>query len=97
MWAAEEGKLDVIKELLVDDPNLIHTTDQDGYTPLHRACYGNFVDVVDYLIKCGANISAKTQYMWEPLHSCCQWNYYKCALKLIQAGADVNALTEGCN
>lgn len=95
LWAAEKGKLDKIKELLAQDLTLINVVDDDGYTPLHRACYGNFVDVVDYLLEKGADISHKTQTQWQPLHSCCHWNNKECAIRLIQHGADVNATSEG--
>lgn len=95
LWAAENGNLEVIKGLIEQDSSLVHSTDTDGYTPLHRACYGDYTEIVSYLIQHGANISAKTQFLWEPLHSCCQWNHFKCAKILIDAGANVNALTEG--
>lgn len=62
---------------------------------MHRACYSNNIEVVKYLLQKGANISAKTEMLWEPLHSCCQWNHKECAAVLIQNGADVNAKSEG--
>lgn len=95
LWAAENGDIVKLESLINNDPSLIHITDKDGYTPLHRACYSNHIKIVEYLIEHGANISAKTQMQWEPLHSCCQWNHKECALKLIQNGADVNAQSEG--
>lgn len=73
----------------------MNESDNDGYTPLHRACYGNFIDIVDYLLAKGADISHKTQLQWQPLHSCCHWNSKDCAIRLIQHGADVNATSEG--
>ncbi|KAJ8981387.1 hypothetical protein NQ317_002581 [Molorchus minor] len=82
--ASEMGNLEVIKTLLEKDPGLINATDKDKYTPLHRACYSNHIEVVKYLIQCGADIGAKTDMQWEPLHSCCQWNNKECALILIQ-------------
>ncbi|KAL1502363.1 hypothetical protein ABEB36_007512 [Hypothenemus hampei] len=93
--AAEQGDLEVIKDLLSQDPSLIHATDKDKYTPLHRACYSNQLNVVKYLVHNGADISAKTEMNWEPLHSCCQWSHVECAAFLIQNGANVNALSEG--
>jgi len=44
--AAEKGDLEKIKKLLKDNSLLLHCADKDGYTPLHRACYGNKVEVV---------------------------------------------------
>lgn len=47
LTAAENGKLDVIKELLQENPELVRVNDQDGYTPLHRACYSNHPEIVE--------------------------------------------------
>ncbi|CAH0547316.1 unnamed protein product [Brassicogethes aeneus] len=93
--AAENGDLIKVKELFNKNFSLIHAIDQDKYTALHRACYGNHIEVVKFLIENGANISAKTTMLWEPLHSCCKWNNTECAAILIQHGADVNAQSEG--
>ncbi|KAF2883308.1 hypothetical protein ILUMI_22868 [Ignelater luminosus] len=95
LWAAENGKLDIVIRLIESDPNLVNEVDTDGYTPLHRACYGNHFNVVGYLLSRGANVSAKTSLLWQPLHSACQWNNVKCVLYLLQNGADVNAVSEG--
>ncbi|XP_015591599.1 ankyrin repeat domain-containing protein 49 [Cephus cinctus] len=93
--AAEEGKLDHAKKLLNKNPALLHCVDKDGYTPLHRACYGNHVDMVELLLQNGANIDAQTMDGWQPLHSACCWNNVNCAMILIANGADVNAKTKG--
>lgn len=47
LGAAEEGNLEKIKKLLSKNHLLLHCTDNDGYTPLHRACYSNNVEVVE--------------------------------------------------
>lgn len=95
LWAAENGNITKLQSLINENHSLIQITDKDGYTPLHRACYSNHINLVKYLIENGANLLAKTQMQWEPLHSCCQWNNKECALQLIQNGADVNAQSEG--
>lgn len=95
LWAAEKGKLNVIKQLIESNPSLIDVRDSDGYTPLHRACYGNHTEVVKYLLQHNANVSTKTQLLWQPLHSACQWNNKECVVLLLQNGADINAVTEG--
>lgn len=95
LGAAEEGDLEKLKKLLGKNPLLLQCTDKDGYTPLHRACYGNNVKVVEYLVEKGAQIDAKTQDEWQPLHSACCWNNTECAETLIACGADVNAKSKG--
>lgn len=84
-----------METLLKSDPLLVNSRDNDGYTPLHRACYNNAIELVDLFLSYGANIAAKTEDNWEPLHSACQWNHFECASRLIQYGADVNAKSNG--
>lgn len=93
--ACENGSIELVKQLIEDHPELINSVDKDKYTPLHRACYSNNVEIVDYLLQKGANIAAQTEMMWQPLHSCCQWNSIDCAALLIRHGADINAKSEG--
>uniref|UniRef100_A0AAR5Q9P6 Uncharacterized protein n=1 Tax=Dendroctonus ponderosae TaxID=77166 RepID=A0AAR5Q9P6_DENPD len=93
--AAGKGRLEVVKEIISRNPNLINATDADQYTPLHRACYSNKVDIVKYLVEHGADLSALTELKWQPLHCCSHWGHADCAAVLLENGADPNALTEG--
>uniref|UniRef100_A0A1B6CFN9 Uncharacterized protein n=1 Tax=Clastoptera arizonana TaxID=38151 RepID=A0A1B6CFN9_9HEMI len=95
LWAAENGNLNVVKALIESDSSLVNITDKDGYTPLHRACYNNHVEVVEYLLKNGADHCARTIDNWQPLHSACKWNSAKSAAKLLSFGANVNAISKG--
>ncbi|OAD55206.1 Ankyrin repeat domain-containing protein 49 [Eufriesea mexicana] len=90
LTAAENGELDKVKCLLLKNPDLLECTDKDGYTPLHRACYGNH-----YLLQIGAKIDARTVDEWQPLHSACHWNNVECIAALIAHGADINAKSKG--
>ncbi|XP_072944800.1 ankyrin repeat domain-containing protein 49-like [Epargyreus clarus] len=95
LWAAEHNELDVLKELLTAQPGLVHATDGDGYTPLHRAAYSNHVSVISYLLSVGANVKKVTELGWTPLHSACNWNNYGAAARLLAGGADPKALSDG--
>ncbi|KAM3967578.1 ankyrin repeat domain-containing protein 49 [Aphomia sociella] len=95
LWAAENNELDVLKEILSDKPGLVFARDSDGYTPLHRAAYGNHVASMCYLLSVGASVTATTELGWTPLHSACNWNNYKAVARLLAAGADPAALSEG--
>lgn len=95
LWAAAEGKAILVESILLRDITCRDSVDDDGYTPLHRACYNNHVDVAKILLQYGANVNAKTEYLWTPLHSAVKWSNAECAALLLQHGADVNALTEG--
>lgn len=95
LWAANEGKIDVARTILNIKPDCVHAKDEDGYTPLHRACYNNNIELAKLLIQHGADVNALTDFKWTPLHSSCQWSNNKCVAMLLQYGADVNARTDG--
>ncbi|GBP29291.1 Ankyrin repeat domain-containing protein 49 [Eumeta japonica] len=95
LWAAENGELETLKELLTSQPGLVHARDADGYTPLHRAAYGNHVAVISYLLGAGAKVDARTQMGWTPLHSACNWNNYQAAARLLAGGAELASVSDG--
>lgn len=53
--AAGLGKIDMLKDMLGKDPELVHQKGGDGQTPLH---YAKNQEVVDILLAHGANIDA---------------------------------------
>lgn len=95
MWAVNEGKIDLVREILKTDASCVHAVDQDGYTPLHRACYNNNVEMAKLLLKYGANTNAVTEYRWTPLHSACKWGNTECVALLLQFGSNINATSDG--
>lgn len=95
LWAASEGKCDLVESILMRDITTKDSVDEDGYTPLHRAAYSNNVDIAKILIQYGANVNAKTEFEWTPLHSAVKWSNAECAALLLQHGADVNAISQG--
>lgn len=97
LLASEKGRLLQLFYLIQRDPSLINYADSDGYTPLHRACYGAHRDCVRYLLKKGANINAKTTDDWTPLHCAVRWNNIVIAEYLVEQGADINAKSSGGN
>lgn len=97
LLAAEKGRLMELLYYLRLDRNLVNYTDSDGYTPLHRASYSGNKDCVNYLLKYGANIEAKTGEGWTPLHCAVRWNNVEVADYLIRKGANVNAASSGGN
>ena len=44
--------METVKELLDNQPDLIHSQDGDGYTPLHRACYNGHIHMVKVRVVC---------------------------------------------
>lgn len=95
LWAANEGRADLVESILMQDITTRDSVDEDGYTPLHRAAYSNHVDIAKILIQYGANVNAQTVDKWTPLHSAVKWSNAEVAALLLQHGSDVNALSEG--
>ena len=48
LWAAENGEMAIVKELLEGETGkeLLQCQDTDGYTPLHRASYNGHLEVI---------------------------------------------------
>lgn len=68
----------------------------DGATPLHWAAYTDDADLVDRLIRAGANVRAVNQYGVTPLSLACTNGSVRVVDRLLEAGADPNGpLPEG--
>lgn len=95
LWASGEDKTDVVEKILEKDPTLVNVVDQDGYSPLHKACYNNNYELAQLLLKYKADANKRTEYCWTPLHSACKWNNAQLAALVLQHGADINARSDG--
>lgn len=94
--AAESGVLEVARDLFkFCGPDILTTTDEDGYTAMHRASYNGHLEVVEFLLSVGARVDTRTRDGWQPLHSACRWNKASVASLLLQNGALINAQTNG--
>lgn len=93
LWAAENNRIDLVKELLTSESTLVGSRDNDGYTPLHRACYNGHTDMVLLLLEHCADINAKTNDGWSPIHSASRWNQADVLSLLLQYGANINTQT----
>ncbi|XP_061772583.1 ankyrin repeat domain-containing protein 49 isoform X2 [Nerophis ophidion] len=95
LWAAGNNRLSTIARLLAADASLVHSRDEDAYTPLHRAAYNGHVDAASALLAAGSEVNSRTVDGWTPLHSACRWARVHVATLLLQRGARVNAQTNG--
>ncbi|KAL3316834.1 hypothetical protein Ciccas_004513 [Cichlidogyrus casuarinus] len=97
--AGENGDMEAIKRLLAESKNtpeinLLTSTDNDGYTALHRAAYSGHVETMKLLIKAGSDVDSRSNDGWTPLHSASFWNQTACVQLLTEAGANYKAVTE---
>ena len=76
--------------------NVVNKTEADGTTSLHYAVRSDDAQLVDRLIRAGANVKASNRYGITPLYLACVNGNAAIIEKLLDAGADVNAVsTEG--
>jgi len=87
------GDLSTIRSLLEADSTLLESKDQDGNTPLIKACQTMQLAAANYLIDKGANVNAKGQKDVTPLLLIRKDKdeSFDLIQRLIDKGADVNA------
>ncbi|KIJ06606.1 hypothetical protein PAXINDRAFT_91740 [Paxillus involutus ATCC 200175] len=69
--ASRHGHLEVVKTLL-DYPNtIINPDDQSLGTPLHSACLGGHISIVELLVQKGADVNMQGSNSCTPIHLAC--------------------------
>jgi len=87
--AAEEGNLQLVQELLEDEPGLVYKTHDSGFaSALHYAAKAGQVKVAKYLIEQKADVNRKTQSSRTPLHLACERGHINMVKLLLHMGAD---------
>ena len=92
-WAVKYGRLDILKYLLSEKPDL-ETRDKWGRTALLEAAMASKSDEASLLVAAGADVAAQDERGNTPLHLAAyatKTESKKVALLLIQNKADVNA------
>lgn len=85
----QEGKLALVEQSLIDNPELTNVRDKHGNTPLHKAVSYGHNDIVALLLARGADIHARNQEGKTSMFMAKRWP--SIVRLLVQAGADVNA------
>src|SRR5258706_8049834 len=73
----------------------VNAAEADGMTALHWAAHRDDLEVVDLLIRAGANVNAVTDHRITPLALSCISGRGAVAERLLKGGADPNAALPG--
>jgi len=90
--ACQVGDLTKVENLLKEDPSLLQAKTEEGKSPLHMATGWGQVEIVEYLLSVGADITARNNNGGTPIHVAGSRNQPECAKILVANGADVNEI-----
>ncbi|KAI1712074.1 ankyrin repeats (3 copies) domain-containing protein [Ditylenchus destructor] len=94
--AADEGQLDICRNLLAQHPNIINERGPEKITAIFHACYNGHLDIVKFLVENGANIEKKCrEFRWRihrvtPLMAACMGEHMAVVEYLLSVGARVD-------
>jgi ankyrin repeat protein len=91
--AAALGRVERLRELLDADSELVHELSDDGFTPLHLACFGAAAEAVRLLVERGAPLERLAEAPFarvRPLGTAVFAGNVDAARILLDAGADPN-------
>ena len=98
--AAALGRVDRLRQLLDADPALAATLSDDGFTPLHLACFAGGADAVRLLVERGAPLERLAEASFarvRPLGTAVFAGEREAVEILLEAGADPNGVDSGEN
>ena len=90
--AAEEGEIEAVKKHLAAGANKNVRAGKWRDTPLHRAAFWGYTEVVELLINNEVDVNAKDKYGCTPLHDAAEYSHLEIAEMLINRAPDMNAL-----
>ena len=89
--SAEEGDIEAVKEHLAAGTDKNVRAGKWGDTPLHRAAFWGYTEIVELLINNEVDVNAKDDYGCTPLHDAAEYSHLEIAEMLIGRGPDMNA------
>lgn len=95
--AVQRGHMDVVKLLIENGENLLHST-KYGYNLLYIAASKGRLDLVKYLVKVGMDVNAKSGNQGNgiktPLIAACEHGHVEVVKYLLENSAEVNISTQ---
>lgn len=98
--ATRSGRIAIVKLITEKDPTSIHAKDRNGNTPLHIACTNGWSDLVEFLLKLGAQVDERNNSGNTPLHLVCKRGYeedIRIITTLYRSGASLKSLNDSGN
>jgi ankyrin repeat protein len=91
--ASMAGAKERALELIAENPDLINAYSDDGWTPLHLACFFAPPGVAEALVARGADLNARSRNPMQntPLHAAAAGRNRDAVRVLLEHGAEVNA------
>ena len=91
--AVKDNNLPEVRQLLKNDPSLVSSRDENGFTPLHLAAANGYKSMVEFLLTTKADVNAKDNAGSTPLHqaAAADGEHSDIVELLIAHKADVNA------
>ena len=96
--AAAFGRVARLAELLSEQPELMGAWSEDGFTPLHLACFAGGAETTRLLVERGADLEVLSTASFakvRPLGTAAFARDHDSARVLLEAGADPNGAGEG--
>jgi uncharacterized protein len=96
--AAAFGRVARLEELLSERPELVRSWSEDGFTPLHLACFAGGAETTRLLVERGADLEAISTASFakvRPLGTAAFARDHESARVLLETGADPNGTGEG--
>jgi uncharacterized protein len=91
--ASALGEIEIVKQWIESQPDLLNAFSPDGFTALGFACFFGHYSIAKMLIEKGAdvNIASNNSFKVAPIHSACAISKQEIIGLLLENGADANA------
>lgn len=89
-WASHNNAKTSKAKIIIGEGAQVDWQDEDGETPLHRACYNGNMDMMMLLIDHKADIDIIDDWGESPLYYAARRNRVSTVRALVEAGANIN-------